>query len=135
LSRTDYAPADEVMAPSSLVADRYEIRRRLGRGGMGHVYLATQTSVNREVALKTLRRKLHGDRTALRRFYQEARAAAALNHSNIVQVHDFGVDDVSGLPFIAMEYLDGPSLARFIVQEGASTSVARVPWRGPSRDR
>jgi len=88
----------------------YELLRQIGRGGMGVVYEARQTSLNRIVALKMI---LGGDVASLsaaRRFQVEAEAAAKLNHPNIVAIHEFGERD--GLPFFSMQRIEGADLAR-----------------------
>src|ERR1044071_4943771 len=72
----------------------FQIMRSLGRGGMGQVYLAEQTSLKRKVAIKMLRPELAANRTALKRFFSEAEAVAKLNHPNIVQI--YGVSEQDG---------------------------------------
>ncbi len=94
----------------------YRLQTRIGRGGMGTVYRAHQLSLDREVALKILSTKLAKDPQFVARFMQEARAAARLNHPNVVQVHDAGSD--SGTYFIAMEYLPGGALEDAILKRG-----------------
>ena len=86
----------------------YEILAPLGAGGMGEVYRARDTRLGREVALKVLPEFFSRDADRLRRFEQEARAVAALNHPNILAIHDIG--DEGGSPFIVSELLDGNSL-------------------------
>ncbi|MBI2186927.1 MAG: serine/threonine-protein kinase [Acidobacteria bacterium] len=86
----------------------YEILSALGAGGMGEVYRARDTRLERDVAVKVLPASASADPERLRRFAQEARAAAALNHPNIVAVHDIGLHD--GVPFIVMELLEGGTL-------------------------
>jgi len=88
---------------------RYRFERILGRGGMGEVTLALDTRLNRKVAIKRILGQVAQDRVAVQRFMTEARTIAALNHPNIVQIHDFG-RTVDG-PFLIMEYVDGGSLA------------------------
>ncbi|MFN0124541.1 MAG: protein kinase domain-containing protein, partial [Blastocatellia bacterium] len=78
--------------------DHYEILAPLGSGGMGEVYKARDTRLDREVAIKVLPADFANDGERLRRFEQEARATSALNHPNILTVHDFGMRD--GAPFI-----------------------------------
>ena len=95
---------------------RYEILSRLGAGGMGEVYLARDARLKREVALKVLPHKWLADAERKRRFEQEARAASALNHPNIVTVFD--VDQVDGTTFIAMEYVPGKTLDQVIPRHG-----------------
>jgi len=81
----------------------YEIRSMIGAGGMGEVYLAHDTKLDRKVALKVLPAQLGADQDRMRRFVQEARAAAALNHPNIAHVYEIGEHE--GLNFIAMELI------------------------------
>ncbi len=87
----------------------YEITSLLGAGGMGEVYLARDTRLHRDVAIKVLPRAFARDGSRRRRFEHEARAAASLNHPNIVSVHDVGLED--GVPFIVMEYVRGETLS------------------------
>ncbi len=94
----------------------YEIIAPLGAGGMGEVYRARDTRLGREVALKVLPESFSRDADRLRRFEQEARAVAALNHPNILAIHDIGEQD--GSPFIVSELLDGHSL-RAELENGA----------------
>jgi serine/threonine protein kinase len=93
-------------------ARRYLIERRLGRGGMGVVYQATQIDLNRQVVLKVLAPDWMGDPEALARFEREARGLSSLQHPNIVTIHDFG--RVDGRAFIVMEYVAGETLDRFV---------------------
>ncbi len=94
----------------------YEIRRRLGAGGMGEVYLARDTRLGREVALKVLQPRIAGDPEYRQRFEREARALAALNHPNIVTVHS--VEEVQGTCFLTMERLEGQTLATRLLDGG-----------------
>ena len=82
---------------SGRVVDSYQLVSRLGAGGMGEVYLAHDTKLDRPVALKFLSPELAADRDRLRRFHQEARAASSLNHPHIIVVHDFG--ELDGRPY------------------------------------
>jgi serine/threonine protein kinase len=86
----------------------YEVVAPLGAGGMGEVYRARDSRLNRDVALKILPASLNADPERLRRFEQEARAAAALNHFNILALYDIGRHD--GIPFIVSEILEGGTL-------------------------
>ncbi len=86
----------------------YEVLEELGAGGMGRVYRATNVTLERVVALKTLAPIFSADEAFVQRFLKEARAAARLNHPNIVQIYDFGCEE--GIYYLAMEYVDGPSL-------------------------
>ncbi|MEM7314071.1 MAG: protein kinase [Planctomycetota bacterium] len=90
----------------------YQILRRLGKGGMAVVYLAQQQSLARQVAIKVLMPHLAKDEQYVRRFKNEARAAAALVHANIVQIHEVGQRD--GLQFIAQEYVAGENLKQLL---------------------
>ncbi len=98
----------------------YEVAHRLGHGAMGDVYLAVQKSLDREVALKVLSKKHEQDQAFVRSFQAEARSAAALNHPNIVTVHDVGEHE--GVHYLTMEYMDRASLEVRVVKEGA------LPW-------
>ena len=87
---------------------RYEVQESLGKGGMGEVLLATDTRLNRKVAIKRMRGDAIKSQTAVRRFLTEAQSIAALNHVNIVQIYDYGRDKDG--PFLILEYVDGGSL-------------------------
>jgi serine/threonine protein kinase len=86
----------------------YEILAPLGAGGMGEVYRARDIRLLREVAVKVLPEGLSQDPDRLRRFEQEALAASALNHPNILTIHDFGSE--AGSPYVVSELLDGQTL-------------------------
>ena len=105
------------------INDRYEIIRILGEGGMANVYLAYDTILDRNVAVKVLRGDLATDEKFVRRFQREAMSASALSHPNIVEMYDVGEDD--GNYFIVMEYIDGKTLKNLIKKRGALT-VAEV---------
>ncbi|MFQ5696276.1 MAG: serine/threonine-protein kinase, partial [Terriglobia bacterium] len=92
-----------------LLADRYRLERRLGRGGMGTVYAATDTALERRVAVKVIREELVGSADVAERFRREARAAAGFSHPNVVTVHDFGVA-AGTRAFLVMELLEGTGL-------------------------
>src|SRR6266567_6950548 len=87
---------------------RYEIRSKIGAGGMGEVYLAQDTELDRPVALKFLSAEVAADQKRLNRFFQEAKAASALNHPNIPTVHEIG--RAEGTNFFATEFFDGVTL-------------------------
>ncbi|HBJ34617.1 MAG TPA: serine/threonine protein kinase, partial [Planctomycetaceae bacterium] len=94
----------------------YQVLRRLGRGGMADVYVALHQSLDRQVALKVLRRQLASDSEYVERFRREARAAAKLNHPNIVQVYEVGRS--GDHHYIAQELIDGPNLKERVEREG-----------------
>jgi eukaryotic-like serine/threonine-protein kinase len=93
------------------VAGRYRVERRLGAGGMSTVFMATDTVLERPVAVKLLAEHLADDDAFVARFRREALAAARLQHPNVVQVFDSGQDQESRRHYIVMEYVDGPSCA------------------------
>ena len=88
---------------------RYEVVALIGAGGMGEVYKARDTRLDRIVAIKVLPPDRVADLERTRRFVQEAKAASALNHPSIVTVHDIGSDD--GIDYMVMEWVDGSTLA------------------------
>lgn len=108
---------------------RYEVVRELGKGAMGIVYLARDPLIGRLVALKTIRLTDSGDEEEVRefqqRFIREAQAAGVLSHPSIVTVHDIGQDDEKGFSFIAMEYVEGPTLKE-VIQQGKAMDVGEV---------
>ncbi len=120
-SETEHAPASIRKGPlvgHSLPAiPGYKISEWVGRGGMGDVYRATQTNLNREVALKTITGGLMAGPERIARFYREAESLAKVDHENVVKIFDVGEWD--GTPYIAMEWLDGESLEK---------SLDGAPW-------
>src|SRR5713226_4721550 len=87
---------------------RYEIKSQIGAGGMGEVYLAQDTRLDRKVALKILPAEVAAHPDRMKRFVQEAKAASALNHPNIITIHE--IDDTDSGHFIATEFIDGETL-------------------------
>ena len=106
--------------PPQTQLGRYQIRSLLGAGGMGEVYLAQDTSLNRKVALKVLPVDLASNQDRMRRFKQEATSAASLNHPNIAHIYEIG--EANGVNFIAMEYVDGVTLRDKIRNEDEELS-------------
>ena len=101
--------------PPQTQLGRYEIRSLIGAGGMGEVYLAHDTSLNRKVALKVLPAEVATNQDRMRRFKQEATSAASLNHPNIAHIYEIG--EAEGLNYIAMEYVEGTTLRTKIHHE------------------
>jgi serine/threonine-protein kinase len=101
------------------INNRYQIIRSIGEGGMANVYLAYDTILDRNVAVKILRGDLATDEKFVRRFQREAISASSLSHPNIVEMYDVGEDD--GNYFIVMEYIDGKTLKSLIKRRGALT--------------
>jgi serine/threonine protein kinase len=100
----------------------YELQRQLGAGGMGEVYLARDSRLGRQVAVKMLPAQFAASLERQRRFLAEARAASILNHPNIVTVHDVGTDQ--DILYIVMEYVPGSALDRLIPQQGLKLEEA-----------
>src|SRR6266849_1882168 len=95
---------------------KYKVMERLGQGGMGSVYLCEHKFMRRRAAVKVLPAAKAEDPSSLERFYREARAAAALDHPNIVRAYD--IDQDENLHFLVMEYVDGASLQEIIKKTG-----------------
>jgi serine/threonine-protein kinase len=95
---------------------RYAVERTLGKGGMATVELAEDTELRRKVAVKRLAASVAEDDVLQKRFFREARVAAALSHPNLVAVYDAGEED--GLPYIVMEYVEGETLADLLARTG-----------------
>jgi len=114
--KAEEAPLNGEVAKAAPVIAGFQLLKRVGSGGMGTVYRAKQLSVDRIVAVKILKPNLARDALFLARFKEEAKAAATLNHPNIVQAIDAGED--GGYYYFAMEYVDGETLHRLILREG-----------------
>jgi serine/threonine protein kinase/predicted ATPase len=111
-------PHGQPLSEGSVVADRYHVEREIGAGSMGSVFLATRLGMRNRVALKVLRREVMISAHMLKRFYQEARAVASLDHPNIVRIVDFGIDPKTALPFLAMDFVEGPTLRDLVLAYG-----------------
>ena len=109
-------PDDETTVEGRLFDGRYRMIRRIGSGGMARVFLAEDVDLHRDVAIKILHDRYSEDAQFVERFAREARAAAGLNHPNIVAIYDRG--QFEGSYYIAMEYLDGETLKDVIIREG-----------------
>jgi eukaryotic-like serine/threonine-protein kinase len=105
--------------------NNYEIVSLLGEGGMGSVYLATHPFMGRKAAVKVLRRELVEDRSLVERFMNEARAANAIRHPNIIDIMDVGLLP-SGVPYLMMEYLEGQTLAQRIQASGTIPAAETI---------
>src|SRR6266513_2904596 len=101
---------------SQVYRGRYELHRRIARGGMAEVFLARDSLLDRPVALKVLFPEFATDRSFVERFRREARSAANLNHPNIVSIYDWGQEE--GTYFIVMEYVEGRTLRQAIREDG-----------------
>lgn len=104
------------IGPGSELGERYELGHQIGSGGMATVYLAYDTVLDREVAVKILAERFAADQAFVERFRREASAAAGLNHPNIVAVYDRG--EAEDTYYIVMEYLSGPDLKKVIRDQG-----------------
>ena len=125
---------DEADALTGRTIARYRVLSLLGAGGMGRVYLAEDTGLSRRVALKLLPIYFTHDKNQVQRFRQEARAASALNHPNIITIYEIG--EVAGRHFIATEFIEGETLrarlARGPLTSGEAVDVATQTGDGSS---
>jgi len=108
-----------MIVKGQMIDNRYKVMGTIGEGGMANVYLAFDTILGREVAVKVLRGDLADDEKFVRRFQREANSASSLRHPNIVEMYDVGEDN--GNYFIVMEYVDGKTLKSLIKKRGALT--------------
>ena len=112
-----------MLSKGQKINERYEILTSVGEGGMANVYLAHDTILDRNVALKVLRGDLEDNEKFIRRFQREAKSVSDLSHPNIVEVYDVGEEE--GQHYIVMEYIDGKTLKQLVQKRGALT-VAEV---------
>lgn len=113
--------ADEFVGKT--ISGKYTIQERLGRGGMGSVYKARHSFLDRTVAVKVLHSHLALDEEYFTRFKREAQTACKIRHPNVITLHDYGVED--GFPYLAMEYIEGKTLKQVLKEEGP-LSLERV---------
>src|SRR6476469_593396 len=99
------------LSPNTTIS-HYRIVSKIGEGGMGEVYLAQDTKLDRRVALKILPVDVAADATRMRRFVQEAKAASALNHPNIITIHE--IEQIDSINFIATEFIEGETLRQHL---------------------
>jgi serine/threonine protein kinase len=116
VDRKDLLPQAAFRSTQQVVADRYTLERSLGNGGMGEVFVATDRTLGRRVALKQLAPALAEDEAARGRFFREARALARVSDSNVVGVFDVGDDE--GRPFLVMELIQGTTVSRELEKLG-----------------
>ena len=121
--------AQQLMAgrTSGFKVDRYVLLDLIGQGGMGRVYLAQDSRLNRRVALKILSPERVNNPRAIARFQREARVGAQLQHENLVRIYDFG--ESNGRYFLVMEYIEGDTIGTMITKEGdeQDTRPGRIP--------
>lgn len=109
-----------------LLGARYRLERRLGRGGMGSVYQATDVELERPVAVKVVREDLVGSAETVQRFHREARLAASLSHPNVVTIHDFGVTKETRA-YLVMELLEGSTIRERLRETARFTTAQLLP--------
>src|SRR5262245_21134453 len=102
----------------AIVQKVYHVKKKLGEGGMGTVYLAEHVKMGRKSALKVINPGMVHDADAISRFNREAANASKINHPNVASVYDFGETE-DGLIFLAMEFIEGPALTKVISDAGA----------------
>ncbi len=117
LADANAKPKPEKPAKKAKMLGKYALVKKLGEGGMGAVFLATDTQLKRQVALKILSKDAAKDTNAIKRFKSEAQAAALLQHKNIITTYEAGED--KGQMFIALEFVDGIDVDKLIKQRGA----------------
>ena len=116
------------LEPGCLVADRYRVERKLSQGGMGAIYVAMHEGTGRRMALKVMHPRYVADAKSRERFAQEARLGAMIASDHVVEVYDAGIDDERAIPYLAMELLEGETVAARLsrVGRGSGLSLAEV---------
>ncbi|WP_431799439.1 Stk1 family PASTA domain-containing Ser/Thr kinase [Halobacillus andaensis] len=112
------------MLNNRLLNDRYRVNEMIGGGGMANVYLAYDTILDREVAIKVLRLEYGNDEEFIARFHREAQSATSLSHPNIVNIYDVGEEE--DIYFMVMEYVDGMTLKQYIQQKSPIETAEAV---------
>ena len=125
VNHDEFVAAESDPLRGRLVADKYRVADRVGQGGMGTVYRAVQTGLNRNVAVKILKRELAFDPDTVSRFQREANALSLLTHPNTVRVYDFGQTE-DGLLFLVMELLEGELVSNKLNREGVMDVLESV---------
>jgi Protein kinase domain len=127
---------EELRPPTTL--SHYRIVSKIGAGGMGEVYLAEDTKLDRRVALKILPADVSADETRMRRFVQEAKADSALNHPNIITIHE--IEHIDSVNFIVTEFIDGETLRQRVKAEmklgeilGVGTVMGTAFYKSPEQ--
>ena len=115
---------NEDLSRGTVVGGRFEVQSKIGEGGMGSVYRATQDKLGRQVALKVIKRTYAAKKSARRRFEREARVAAALKHPNAVEIYDFGEHEDT--LYLAMELLEGETLRAYVDEDKPPLSLRRA---------
>ncbi|MBI4853286.1 MAG: protein kinase [Acidobacteria bacterium] len=120
----DFTPLEQIKAssiiisqPEEIIAARYKVIRKLGAGGMAVVHLVERLNIGDLAALKLMNQSIASDPDSLSQFEMEARLAASASHPNVVQIYDFGVTE-NKLPYLVMEYLEGPNLSEELRKHG-----------------
>jgi serine/threonine protein kinase len=112
------AEAAQIVREGDVLQDRYRVQQRIGKGGMGEVYLAEHVAIGRKVAIKILLGNPHERPEMAKRFLKEAQTASKLRHANVVDIIDFGhIDPEARTPFFVMEYLEGRDLKSVVKEE------------------
>ncbi len=114
------APVERRLEPGTVLAERYRIASRLGKGGMGEVYLADDLKLDQQVALKFLPPEVETDEYMLKLLFDEVKVARQISHANACRVFDLGEAD--GVHFLSMEYIDGEDLSSLL------NRIGRLPW-------